>query len=168
MSFKLANVTSKMSKHNEDYQEFGNSNGQDGIYQNAESSDPIYGNIENGAPKVHITPKFKSTATVVAVATNVEKRQKQRRNRNPRNQTVSHNPDDIYFLGSPNSPTSGYHEPSSNNRKDDSSDNNKNRKRIYILIAILLICLVVGGVVGAIFGIPKDSTGKQEIMHNPV
>lgn len=137
-----------MSKSKELYQEFGESNGKDGIYQNDVSNDPIYGNVENGAPKVHITPKFNSTAA----AENVEKRPNQRRNRNPRNPTISHNPDDMYALYNTN-------QPSSNNRNDHSSDN-KGRKKCYITITILLIGLVAGGVVGAIFGIPKDKTGK--------
>ena len=138
-----------MSKSNELYQEFGDSNGEGGIYQNDVSNDPIYGNVENGAPKVHLTPKFKSTAA----AENVEKRSNKRRNRNPRNPTISHNPDDIYNLYNTN-------KASSNNRNDHSSDNNKGRKKCYIIITILLICLVAGGVIGAIFGIPKDKTGK--------
>ena len=146
-----------MSQYN-NYEEFEDSNQGDGIYQNNVSNEPIYGNIESdGAPKVSITPKFKPRPA----QENVESRKK-KRNRNPRNPTKSHIPDDMYSFNSEAQP--GYSEPSSN-RNELPQKNTKCQKR-YIIIVVALISIGAGIVVAVTFGISKDKPGKQRIIIN--
>ena len=129
----------------------------DSVYQNAEIDEPVYGNIENGVPKVNITPKSKP----VTSHEKFETRTTQRRNRNPRNPIVSHNPDDIYSLDSHNQP--GYHGPSS--PKDNSSENKRWCTKRNILISVVLTCLVIVVVVLALVAIPKNAPGKQHYVY---
>ena len=125
----------------------------DSVYQNAVIDEPVYGNIENGVPKVNITPKPEP----VRAHENFETRKKQRRNRNPRNPIVSHSPDDMYSLYNQSQP--GYHEPSS--QKDNSLENRKWFTRRNILISIVVTCLVVVLVIVAVVAIPKNTAGKR-------
>ena len=129
----------------------------DSLYQNGVIDEPVYGNIENGVPKVNITPKPKP----ITSHENFETRKKQRRNRNPRNPIVSHNPDDMYSLDSHNQP--GYHGPSS--RKDNSSENKKWCTKRNILISVALFCLVIVVVVVVLVAIPKNAPGKQHYVY---
>ena len=141
-----------MSQYN-NYEEFADSNQGDGIYQNNASNEPIYGNIESdGAPKVSITPKFKPRPG----PENVESRKK-KRNRNPRNPTKSHIPDDMYSFNSEAQP--GYSEPSSN--RNEVVENKAKCKKRYIIIVVALISIGAGIVVAVTFGISKDKPGKQ-------
>ena len=125
----------------------------DSLYQNAEIDEPVYGNIENGVPKVNVTPELKP----VTSHENFEARKKQRRNRNPRNPIVSHAPDDMYSLYNQSQP--GYHEPSS--QKDDSSENRKWFTKRNILISVVVIGLVLAVIVVAMVAIPKNAPGKR-------
>ena len=141
-----------MSQYN-NYEEFGDSNQGGGIYQNNVSNEPIYGNIEsNGAPKVSITPKF----TPRPAPESVESRKK-KRNRNPRNPTKSHIPDDMYSFNSEAQP--GYSGPSSN--RNELPENKAKCKKRYIIIVVALISIGAGIVVAVTFGISKDKPGRQ-------
>ena len=88
---------------------------------------------------------------------NFETRNKQRRNRNPRNPIVSRAPVDVYSLYNQSQP--GYHEPSS--QKDDSSENRKWFTKRNILISVVVIGLVLAVVVVAMVAIPKNAPGKR-------
>ena len=125
----------------------------DSVYQNAVIDEPVYGNIENGVPKVNITPK----PNPVRTNENFETRKKQRRNRNPRNPIVSHGPDDMYSLYNQSQP--GYHEPSS--QKDNSPENRKWFTKRNILISVVVTCLVVVVVIVAVVAIPRNTPGKR-------
>ena len=114
-----------MSTFDSDFLEFGDSKNGDGIYQNSEVNEPIYENIENGAPIIKTTPKIKPTPALQ----NVEKRKKGRRNRNPRNPIKSHAASDIYSFDSTKLPR--YHQPSQD--RNGSSDDTKRRKKLYII-----------------------------------
>ena len=148
-----------LSQSNLPYVEFDDlkSTNMDSLYQNAVVDEPVYGNIENGVPKVNITPKPKP----VIAHDNAETRKKQRRNRNPRNPIVSHNPDDMYSLYNQSQP--GYHEPSS--PKHDSSTNEKLFTKRNILTAVVVTCLVVVVVVVVVVAIPKNKPGKQHDVY---
>ena len=124
----------------------------DSVYQNAEIDEPVYGNIENGVPKVNITPK----PNPVRTNENFETRKKQRRNRNPRNPIVSHGPDDMYSLYNQSQP--GYPEPSS--QKDNSPENRKWFTKRNILISVVVIGLVLAVIVVAMVAIPNNAPGK--------
>ena len=125
----------------------------DSLYQNAEIDEPVYGNIENGVPKVNITPKSKP----VTSHEKFETRTTQRRNRNPRNPIVSHAPDDMYSLYNQTQP--GYQEPSS--QKEDSPEIRRWFTKRNILISAVVICLILAVVVIAMVAIPKNAPGKR-------
>ena len=125
----------------------------DSLYQNAEIDEPVYGNIENGVPKVNITPKSKP----VTSHEKFETRTTQRRNRNPRNPIVSHAPDDMYSLYNQTQP--GYQEPSS--QKEDSPEIRRWFTKRNILISAVVIGLVLAVVVVAMVAITKNAPGKR-------
>ena len=96
---------------------------------------------------------------------NFETRNKQRRNRNPRNPIVSHGPDDVYSLYNQSQPD--YHEPSS--QKDNSPEDRKWFTKRNILISAVVICLILAVVVVAMVALRKNSPGKRhDFFYSPI